>query len=141
MIGYAVYYFNYEMERGRGCYLEDLYIQEKYRRMGLGTLLWREVIEDCLKNYNANFNFFSTNTGTTLFCLARFQGTSATVFQHGINTNFRRRIQLDSADKVNIFFGANGGFFNATPAQFYHHTHTHTHTTHTHTRHHPSLSI
>ncbi len=55
VIGYAVYYFNYEMERGRGCYLEDLYIQEKYRRMGLGTLLWREVIEDCLKNHNANF--------------------------------------------------------------------------------------
>lgn len=55
VVGYAVYYFNYELERGRGCYLEDLYIQEKYRRTGLGTFLWRQVIEDCLINYNANF--------------------------------------------------------------------------------------
>jgi ribosomal protein S18 acetylase RimI-like enzyme len=55
VIGYSIYYFNYDMKRGRGSYLEDLYIQEKYRQNGLGTFLWRQVIEDCLINHHASF--------------------------------------------------------------------------------------
>ncbi|CAF0720618.1 unnamed protein product [Brachionus calyciflorus] len=55
VIGYAIYYRSYEVERGVGCYLEDLYIQEKYRRKGLGGALWKELIKDCLDKFNVNF--------------------------------------------------------------------------------------
>lgn len=55
VVGYSLYYLSYDLKRGLGCYLEDLYIQEKYRRNGLGTFLWFRVIDDCLNNLNANF--------------------------------------------------------------------------------------
>ena len=55
MVGYAIYYFSYEMERGRGCYLEDLYIREASRHLGLGTYLWRSLIEDSLRGHGVSF--------------------------------------------------------------------------------------
>jgi diamine N-acetyltransferase len=48
IIGYAMFYGNYELERGCGCYLEDLFILKEYRGKGLGTQLWARVVEDCL---------------------------------------------------------------------------------------------
>ena len=55
VVGFAVYYLNFEIKRGRGSYLEDLYIQEKYRKNGLGTYLWHRVTEDCFMNHKVNF--------------------------------------------------------------------------------------
>ncbi|CAF0928742.1 unnamed protein product [Brachionus calyciflorus] len=55
LIGHALYYRTYELERGVGCYIEELYIQENYRRMGLGKILWKELIEDCLQKFNVNY--------------------------------------------------------------------------------------
>lgn len=55
VIGFAIYYKNYEVNRGRGMYLEDLFIREKYRGRGLGTALWCRVIEDSLKNFQTKF--------------------------------------------------------------------------------------
>jgi GNAT superfamily N-acetyltransferase len=55
MVAFAIYYFNYSLENGRGCYLEDLYVVDKYRGFGIGTLLWRKVVDDCL---NKDCSFF-----------------------------------------------------------------------------------
>jgi len=55
MSGYCIYYLSYDLKRGRGCYIEDLYIKEDRRGQGFGTELWRRVIQDCLTNFNANF--------------------------------------------------------------------------------------
>lgn len=55
VVGYTIYYRTYELKRGVGCYLEDLYIQEKYRRMGLGGALWKKLVTDCLEKFQANF--------------------------------------------------------------------------------------
>jgi ribosomal protein S18 acetylase RimI-like enzyme len=51
LVGYALYFLSYDLKRGRGCYMEDLYIKEKFRKQGLGIALWREVIADCVQNY------------------------------------------------------------------------------------------
>lgn len=43
-IGYAIYYPNFASFRGqRGLYLEDIYINEKYRGQGVGEAMIREV--------------------------------------------------------------------------------------------------
>jgi GNAT superfamily N-acetyltransferase len=55
MSGYCIYYLSYDLKRGRGCYIEDLYIKEDRRGHGFGTELWRHVIQDCLDNFKANF--------------------------------------------------------------------------------------
>ncbi|RNA26573.1 GNAT family acetyltransferase [Brachionus plicatilis] len=55
VVGYTIYYKIYELKRGVGCYLEDLYIQEKYRRKGLGGALWKKLVKDCLEKFRANF--------------------------------------------------------------------------------------
>ena len=55
VIGFAIYYKNYELKRGRGMYMEDLYIKEEFRGQGLGTALWSKVIEDSMFNFNVNF--------------------------------------------------------------------------------------
>jgi hypothetical protein len=55
VIGYALYFLSYHLQRGRGCYLEDLYISEKYRSQGLGMKMWRYMVRDCLVNFNVKF--------------------------------------------------------------------------------------
>lgn len=55
VVGYTIYYKVYELKRGIGCYLEDLYIQEKYRRKGLGGALWKKMIQDSLEKFKPNF--------------------------------------------------------------------------------------
>jgi diamine N-acetyltransferase len=55
VVGFAIYYKNYELKRGRGMYLEDLFIKEEYRGRGLGTALWSRVIEDSLRNFDTKF--------------------------------------------------------------------------------------
>lgn len=42
----ALYYISYSTWRGRCLYLEDLYIQPKYRRLGIGQQLFQLLIEE-----------------------------------------------------------------------------------------------
>jgi len=43
-IGYAIFYPNFASFRGqRGLYLEDIYVQDKYRGQGVGEAMIREV--------------------------------------------------------------------------------------------------
>ena len=53
--GMAFIYFGYEMGRGRFLYLEDLYLEEPYRKRGAGSLvmkfLARMALDLCCKNF------------------------------------------------------------------------------------------
>lgn len=54
VVGYASAYFVYNSWTGKGLYLDDLYVQEAYRKLGLGKLLIEKVIalareEQCKK--------------------------------------------------------------------------------------------
>lgn len=43
-VGYAIYYPNFASFRGqRGLYLEDIYVQEAYRKQGVGEAMLREL--------------------------------------------------------------------------------------------------
>jgi ribosomal protein S18 acetylase RimI-like enzyme len=43
-IGYAIFYPNFASFRGqRGLYLEDIYVNDKYRGMGVGDAMIREI--------------------------------------------------------------------------------------------------
>lgn len=45
LIGFALYFFVYSTWMGKRMHLEDLHIEEKYRRKGLGQRLFRTVAE------------------------------------------------------------------------------------------------
>lgn len=45
MIGYVTYFYTYHTWSGKCIYMDDLYIREKYRGHGLGTLLINKVLE------------------------------------------------------------------------------------------------
>lgn len=55
VVGYSVYFKSYDYQRGVGCYLEDLYIQEEYRKKGIGSFLWREIVRDVLVDFQAQY--------------------------------------------------------------------------------------
>ena len=42
--GMAIYYIRFSTWKGKQLYLEDLYISEKMRRTGIGTLLFEQLI-------------------------------------------------------------------------------------------------
>ena len=44
VVGFALYYYSYSTWKGKCVYLEDLYVKEDYRTLGLGSLLFDEVV-------------------------------------------------------------------------------------------------
>lgn len=44
--GFALFYTNYSTWKGKCLYLEDLYISPEYRRTGVGSMLFDEVIQE-----------------------------------------------------------------------------------------------
>lgn len=46
IIGIALYYISYSTWKGRCLYLEDLYVQPRYRRLGAGKLLFEELLKE-----------------------------------------------------------------------------------------------
>jgi ribosomal protein S18 acetylase RimI-like enzyme len=47
--GMAVYFVKYSTWKGRGLYLDDIVVSEKYRRKGIGKLLFDEVIREAAR--------------------------------------------------------------------------------------------
>jgi GNAT superfamily N-acetyltransferase len=45
VVGFALYYQSYSTWKGRCLYLEDFYIQPAFRRGGIGSQLFHEVVE------------------------------------------------------------------------------------------------
>jgi GNAT superfamily N-acetyltransferase len=48
--GYALFYASYSSFRGRGIFLEDLYVAERYRGCGIATALLAQVASTALKS-------------------------------------------------------------------------------------------
>lgn len=46
IIAMALYYISYSTWYGKSLYLEDIYIQPKYRRQGIGKKLFTQLIEE-----------------------------------------------------------------------------------------------
>jgi hypothetical protein len=56
VVGYNVYHRKYELIKGAGFYMEELYIRENYRKKRFGTLLWKAITKDIVDNYKeANY--------------------------------------------------------------------------------------
>ena len=49
IIGFALYYFGYSTWKGRTLYLEDLYVQEDFRKTGVGQQLFDQVVMVAIK--------------------------------------------------------------------------------------------
>ena len=45
IVGFALYFFGYSTWKGKTLYLEDLYVQEAKRVMGIGQALFNAVVE------------------------------------------------------------------------------------------------
>lgn len=52
IVGFALYYTSYSTWKGKCMYLEDLYVQEAWRKHGVGQLLFDAVVD---KAKEANF--------------------------------------------------------------------------------------
>ena len=47
MVGMALYYLTFSTWKGKMMYLEDLYVQEEYRRFGVGKMIFDALLQDC----------------------------------------------------------------------------------------------
>jgi GNAT superfamily N-acetyltransferase len=45
VVGFALYFTNYSTWKGKCLYLEDFYVLPKYRRSGIGSVLFDRVVE------------------------------------------------------------------------------------------------
>ena len=45
VVGFALYFTNYSTWKGRCLYLEDLYVHEAHRQLGIGSALFDQVVE------------------------------------------------------------------------------------------------
>ena len=45
IIGFALYYFGYSTWKGRTLYLEDIFVQERARKKGVGQALFDEILK------------------------------------------------------------------------------------------------
>jgi len=46
IVGFALYYIRYSTWKGRRLYLEDIIVTKKYRRQGVGRMLFEAVLSD-----------------------------------------------------------------------------------------------
>lgn len=81
VIAFALYYYNYSLDNGRGCYLEDLYVKPEWRGLGIGTLLWRKVANETLDNDASylEWNCLDWNTDAIQFYLKNKAYNSSSV--------------------------------------------------------------
>ena len=73
IIGFALYYFSYSTWKGKCLYLEDIYVQEIHRKLGIGQVLFDLVVSVAKENKvarmdwqvlnwnNAAINFYKKN--------------------------------------------------------------------------------
>lgn len=47
IVGAAIFFYKYSTWKGKCIYLEDLIVSESYRRQGIGTLLFEQMIRLC----------------------------------------------------------------------------------------------
>jgi GNAT superfamily N-acetyltransferase len=45
VVGFALYFFGYSTWKGRTLYLEDIYVKESYRKLGIGQALFNTIVE------------------------------------------------------------------------------------------------
>jgi GNAT superfamily N-acetyltransferase len=64
VIGFALNYFAYSTWKGTCVYMEDLYVQHDYRKLGIGLALIHAVIEFAHKNNYARVMFQALNWNT-----------------------------------------------------------------------------
>jgi len=49
-VGFALYYFRYSTWKGKSLFLEDLFVKKEFRKMGIGKLLFDEIITQAKKD-------------------------------------------------------------------------------------------
>uniref|UniRef100_A0A069DNH9 Putative diamine acetyltransferase n=1 Tax=Panstrongylus megistus TaxID=65343 RepID=A0A069DNH9_9HEMI len=57
LIGYALFYIGYASWNGKRIYLEDIMVTEKYRRAGIGTMIFTKVCQEAIKLNCKAINF------------------------------------------------------------------------------------
>ena len=45
IIGFALYYTSYSTWKGKCLYLEDFYVKKEFRQLGVGSLLFKDIIK------------------------------------------------------------------------------------------------
>jgi GNAT superfamily N-acetyltransferase len=57
VIGFALYYFSYSTWKGKCLYLEDIYVQEIHRKLGIGQVLFDMVVSVAKENKVARMDW------------------------------------------------------------------------------------
>lgn len=62
LVGYAMYFFAYAAWYGASVHLEDFFVKTAYRQKGIGSALWKAVIDDGLKRGCTTLSWVSADT-------------------------------------------------------------------------------
>lgn len=83
IVGFALYYFSYSTWKGKSLYLEDIYIKNEYRKMGIGGVLFDTVVLEA-KNQKVkrmDWQVLEWNTPAIAF----YQSKNATLDSEWVN--------------------------------------------------------
>jgi len=61
VVGMALYYYGFSTWKGRSLNLEDLIVNEKYQKLGIGKALMRQIIEETKKEKVENMSWEVTD--------------------------------------------------------------------------------
>lgn len=78
VVGIALYYYRYSTWNGKTIHLEDLIVNEKYRNLGVGKMLFSKMVEIAshekvrrlewvVLNWNINAKDFYKKAGATIY--------------------------------------------------------------------------
>lgn len=99
IVGTAIYYYSYSTWKGRCLYLEDLVVTEKYKRQGIGKMLFDELIALAQKEEVARLSWQVLDWNAP--AIAFYNKLGAQLDGEWINCKFDRE-QLDEM-KANSF--------------------------------------
>ena len=103
LIGYALYLFGYETWTGRVLRLDDIYVKQSYRKIGIGTYLMAILAQISLENYCKSFKWqcLDTNTKGLKFYYEKLKATEEVMDTNGKKTKLVN-IEMGEEDMKNL---------------------------------------
>ena len=103
LIGYALYLFGYETWTGRILRLDDIYVKQSYRKIGIGTYLMAILAQISLENDCKSFKWqcLDTNTKGLKFYYEKLKATEEVMETNG-NKSKLVNIEMGEEDMKNL---------------------------------------
>ena len=103
LIGYALYLFGYETWTGRVLRLDDIYVKQSYRKIGIGTYLMAILAKISFENNckSLKWQCLDTNTKGLKFYYEKLKATEEVMETNGKQSKLVN-IEMDEEDMKNL---------------------------------------